>query len=182
MQPACHMIGQASSRVGIWCATALLACGPAWAQSTPQPKGRIATVKVEQAGRREVARLEGSLTFERKETAVHAVLAVKNDCDTAIWVPRSPEAINFTVDGLPSTHVDFALRAFPADYVLLKPKEMHRYSEPLPEGVKGQIEMRVWAPWRTPDGQSLVDAQTLKAALKLNEVLVEEIVGVGRVD
>ena len=182
VQPACHMIGQASSRAGIWCTTVLLACGPAWAQSTPQPKGRIATVKVEQAGRGEVARLVGSLTFERKETAVHAVLAVKNDCDTAIWVPRSPEATNFTVDGLPNTHVDFALCAFPADYLLLKPGEMHRYIQRLPKGAKGQIEMQVWAPWRAPDGKALVDTQTLKAALKPNELLVEEIVGVGQLD
>jgi hypothetical protein len=42
--------------------------------------------------------------------------------------------------------------------------------------------MQVWAPWRTSDGKSLVDTHTLKAALKPNEELVEEIVGVGQLD
>jgi hypothetical protein len=162
------------------CATVVLACGPVGGQGAFSPKGKIATIKVEQAGRGEVSRIEGSLTFERKDAEAQAILSVKNDCDTAIWVPRSPEAITFTVGGQPSAHSDFAACAFPDDYVLLKPHEMHRYVQRLPKGAKGQIEMQVWAPWRTPDGKSLVNAQTLKGALKANEVLVEKVVGVGR--
>ena len=165
---------------GIGAATVVLACGPVWAQGDLSPKGKVATIKVQQAGRSEVSRIEGSLTFERKEAEVQAILSVKNDCETAIWVPRSPEAITFTVGGQPSTHVDFASCVFPEDYVLLKPQDIHRYVQRLPKDAKGRIEMQVWAPWRTPDGKSLVSAQALKAALKANEALVEEVVGVGQ--
>ena len=171
---------QAHRRAGICCAAVLIACGTSWAQGIPSPRGKIATITVQHDGRGEVSRIEGSLTFERKDAEVQAILSVKNDCDTAIWVPRSPEAITFTVGGQPSTHIDFAACAFPDDYVLLKPQEMHRYVQHLPKGAKGQIEMQVWAPWRTPDGKSLVNAQTLKGALKANEVLVEKVVGVGQ--
>jgi len=177
---ACSATVQAHRRAGICCAAVLIACGTSWAQGIPSPRGKIATITVQHAGRGEVSRIEGSLTFERKDAEVQAILSVKNDCDTAIWVPRSPEAITFTVGGQPSTHIDFAACAFPDDYVLLKPQEMHRYVQRLPKGAKGQIEMQVWAPWRTPDGKSLVNAQTLKGALKANEVLVEKVVGVGQ--
>ena len=125
--------------------------------------------------------MEGTLTFEQRNGQAHGVLAVKNDSDKTLWIPRSPEAINFSVDGgLPSLHVDFSLCAFPTDYVRLKPTETHRYVQRLPEDAKGQVEMEVWAPWRASDGQSLVDAQMVKAALRANEVLVEKIVGVGQ--
>jgi hypothetical protein len=162
------------------CAIGVLACGPVWAQGAFSPKGKIATIKVEQAGRGEVSRMEGSLTFEQNDAEVKAILSVINDCEKAIWVPRSPEAITISVGGEPSTHVDFASCAFPEDYVLLKPQEIYRYVQRLPKGAKGHIEMQVWAPWRTPDGKSLVSAQALKAALKADESLVENVVGVGQ--
>lgn len=131
--------------------------------------------------------LTGTTSFKTEKGMRLIVLTVTNSTDKAMWIPSSNgerygcEAVNFMVGGAPGTHYDYGLCKFPNQYIKLKPKETHVYVHQLPKDAKGEIAMSIWAPWRTEDGK-LIDDKTKGKTLKADEVLIEEVVGAGRVD
>jgi hypothetical protein len=174
------------------CAACWIGCGPDSARITSPTTSSTAPGKTTQAANESVAKLLGSLSFRTENGRRLAVLTATNNTDKVMWVPRSDgecygcEAVNFRIQGLASTHYDcthydYGLCSFPDHYEKLNPNDRHHYVHPLPEDAKGQIKMSVWAPWRTADGK-MIDAETKKAALKADEVLIEEVLGAGPMD
>ena len=145
----------------------------------------------DEAWKEDIHQLTGAVSFRTAPDGVREiVLHAKNNTTNNLWVPRSSygmrgmsgaEAVNLREmdpKSLKMIHYDYSLCKFPDQYEMLKPGQSWEHIHALPDGFRGDIQISVWAPWRTDDG-SLVAKETKRAALKNGDLLIEEVEGIG---
>ena len=139
-----------------------------------------------------ILKLTGAVSFRNATDGVkEIVLNVTNNTKNGLWVPGSDgdrgqidcESVNLSEidqeDFLhKSFHSDHGMCQFPGHYIRLKSGQSSTYVYKIPNNFSGNIEISVWAPWRTEDGKR-IDMETKKSALKDGDLLIERVEGVG---
>ncbi|MFZ2658505.1 MAG: hypothetical protein WAX69_26470 [Victivallales bacterium] len=118
------------------------------------------------------------------------ILRVKNNTNKGLWVPDSDgkrgqincEGVSLKEidkNGLYGiSHSDHGICKFPDQYKRLKPGESCEYVYGITSKKLGKVNISIWAPWRTENGE-LIDREIKKAALKDGDMLIEKVEGAG---
>lgn len=139
--------------------------------------------------------LEAQISFRLDSKGLNLiVLSVTNKTSNILWIPRFSSSKNmvgcesidwFKVDDEKSwmiLHVDYGLCQFPRSYSKLLPNSSAEYllDAKCRDEIKNKFKIEIWAPWRLKNFQR-VDEKKKKEALGKTSVLIERVVGYGKI-